>query len=188
MTVNACLRSLVLFMVFQYHCVCEVFIPNQVTHQACEIYRSSYCKSPSKENFQNKHCSSRPQKGSTAALRQVSPGQVRNVAWLATAGSAGRWRTGDRKRAVSSPGETPTDSPTLCHLEGLLPGGQNENSENLAAGDRQNPASQRAVELPGRSNEKVMRNQPQDQDLGENLLHVNTREHETGVTHTKALI
>lgn len=32
-----------------------------------------------------------------------------------------------------------------------------------------------------------MRNQPQDQDLGENLLHVNSREHEIGTTHTKAL-
>lgn len=32
-----------------------------------------------------------------------------------------------------------------------------------------------------------MRNQPQDQNLGENLLHVNSKEHEIGTTHTKAL-
>lgn len=32
-----------------------------------------------------------------------------------------------------------------------------------------------------------MRNQPQDQDLGENLRHVNSREHDIGTTRTKAL-
>lgn len=50
-------------------------------------------------------------------------------------------------------GEPPTDHPTLCHLGGLLSGGWDKSSENLAADHKQSSASQLAVEKSGKSNE-----------------------------------
>lgn len=40
------------------------------------------------------------------------------------------------KEEVLSHGEPPTDYPTVHHLEGLLAGGCDKNSENLAEGNR----------------------------------------------------